>query len=232
MFSGKTEKLIEIYEDLKKDKIKAYCFKPSLDTRDIGIFKSHNDDVISCWQVKSFIDLIKRTKRIEKDEVILIDEFQFFRAGTKTERDTLVKQVQELATKCKKIIMAGLDLDFRAKPFGATLAVAEIAGKVHALKAECFKCGKEAKFTAKLFGNKKIIEVGSEQYVPVCSKHFKIDWNKINKLQDEISLQRKKITTAEDPRKFYGMMRTKNIFSLKGKLSRLEKELKLLEKGM
>jgi thymidine kinase len=176
------------------------------------------------------MDLIKRAERIEKDEVILIDEFQFFRAGTKTERDTLVKQVQELSTKCRKVVIAGLDFDFKGNQFGATLSVAAVADKVYALKAECFKCGKEARFTTKLFGTKKIIEIGSEQYVPVCNKHFKIDWVKINKLQDEISLQRKKITTAEDPRKFYGMMRTKNISSLKGKLSRLEKELKLLEK--
>ena len=151
MFSGKTEELIRRLNRAIIAKQKVEIFKPVIDTRyhDTKIV-SHNENAIRSTPVNFAADIILLAG---DSDVVGIDEAQFFDEG-------IVDVCNTLANQGKRVIVAGLDMDFEGKPFGPKpylLAVAEFVTKVHAI---CAQTGELASFSYRLISNDKQVMLG------------------------------------------------------------------------
>ncbi len=164
MFSGKTEELIRRIKRAKIAKQKVKIFKPKEDTR----FKkkkivSHNENTLKSKVVNKSSEILKFSKQAQ---VIGIDEAQFL-------DHKIVDVCNALANEGKRVIVAGLDMDYEGKPFGPMpdlLAVAEYITKVHAI---CTRTGKMANYTHRIVKDKELIVVGGEtKYEAVSRKAF------------------------------------------------------------
>ncbi len=171
MFSGKTEELIRRLKRAKIARQKVEIFKPSIDVRfsqkDVV---SHDENTIQSTPVGNSANILLLTGNVD---VIGIDEAQFFDKG-------LVEVVVKLADMGIRIIIAGLDMDFKGKPFGPIpdlMAVADHITKVHAI---CVKCGNIAQFSHRLSEKEQVVLLGEKDvYEPLCRGCFR----EINKNQ-------------------------------------------------
>ncbi|PKP11731.1 MAG: thymidine kinase [Bacteroidetes bacterium HGW-Bacteroidetes-4] len=164
MFSGKTEELIRRMKRAKIAKQKVEIFKPKIDTRySVDEVVSHDENAILSTPVDSPRNILLLANDIE---VVGIDEAQFFDDG-------LIEVCNELANRGIRVIVAGLDMDFRGKPFGPIpklLATAEYVTKVHAI---CVKCGDLAQYSHRLSSNDKLVLLGeTDVYEPLCRDCF------------------------------------------------------------
>jgi len=164
MFSGKTEELLRRVKRAKIAKQKIKIFKPKKDVRyDKKKVISHDQNSIKSKPVSNPGKIIKLS---EKFEVIGIDEAQFF-------DDSLVDVCNELANLGKRVIVSGLDMDFKGKPFGPMpnlLAIAEYVTKVHAV---CSKSGKMASYTHRIVDSDDLILLGdTKKYQALSRKEF------------------------------------------------------------
>lgn len=160
MFSGKTEELIRRMKRAKFAKQKVEIFKPSIDTRyseeDVV---SHDKNVIQSTPVDSSGAILLLSSDIE---VVGIDEAQFF-------DDSLVEVCNALAYKGVRVIVAGLDMDFKGEPFGPIPALCAIADDVTKVHAICVKCGALAYASHRLVNNDKRVLLGEQlEYEPLC----------------------------------------------------------------
>ena len=160
MFSGKTEELIRRLKRAKIANQRVEIFKPDLDNRyDEQKVVSHDANFILSTPI-DFSE--KMLNHVEGVDVIGIDEAQFF-------DDQLPEVCQKLALKGLRVIVAGLDMDFRGQPFGSMpqlLAVAEYITKVHAI---CPHCGNLATHSYRLAHDRGTILVGEKDaYEPRC----------------------------------------------------------------
>ena len=135
MSCGKTEELLRRIRRCQIAQKQIKIISPELDTRDgeRGI-ASRNGLSLEAIKVKSSQEILDIVE--DNDEVIEIDEIQFFDEG-------IVDVVKELVEQHKKVMACGLDLDFKAEPFGAMPQLLAIASKVDKLMAICMKCGSE-----------------------------------------------------------------------------------------
>ena len=166
MFSGKTEELIRRLKRAKIANQKVEIFKPRIDTRyDSGKVVSHDENSILAIPVDHSHKILELVDGIS---VIGIDEAQFFDAD-------LPDICQQLALQGKRVIIAGLDMDFRGKPFGPVphlLAVAEYITKVHAI---CQHCGNLATHSYRLSEETEKVVLGEkDKYEPRCRACFKM----------------------------------------------------------
>ncbi|AEM77660.1 thymidine kinase [Thermoanaerobacter thermohydrosulfuricus] len=169
MFSGKSEELIRRIKRAQIAKQKVQVFKPAIDDRySIDKVVSHNGTNINAISVVKASEIIELLE--EDTEVIAIDEIQFF-------DHSIVDVVREIADLGKRVICAGLDMDFRGEPFGPTPDIMAIAESVDKLTAICVKCGNPATRTQRLINGKPakyddpIILVGAhETYEARCRK--------------------------------------------------------------
>lgn len=159
MFSGKTEELIRRLKRAQFAKQKVEIFKPSIDTR-YDEFKviSHNSNEIHSTPVPSSSNI----RLLASDcDVVGIDEAQFF-------DDEIVAVCNELANSGKRVIVAGLDMDFKGNPFGpmpALMATAEYVTKVHAV---CTRTGNLAHYSFRKAQNDNLVMLGeTEEYEPL-----------------------------------------------------------------
>ena len=164
MFSGKTEELLRRVKRAKIAKQKIKIFKPKKDVRyDKRKVISHDQNSIKSKPVSNPGKIIKLS---EKFEVIGIDEAQFF-------DDSLVDVCNELANLGKRVIVSGLDMDYKGKPFGPMpnlLAIAEYVTKVHAV---CSKSGKMASYTHRIVDSDDLILLGdTKKYQALSRKEF------------------------------------------------------------
>ncbi len=164
MFSGKTEELIRRIRRVKLAKQKVKVFKSKDDTRySKKKVISHNANSIKSKPVNNPNKIIKLSENID---VVGIDEVQFF-------DDTIVDVCNELANSGKRVIVAGLDMDYQGKPFGPIpylLAIAEYVTKVHAV---CTKTGKMASYTHRIVDNDELILLGDvKKYEALSRKAF------------------------------------------------------------
>ncbi len=165
MFSGKTEELIRRMKRAKFARQKVEIFKPSIDTRyseeDVV---SHDQQHIPSTPVDSSAALLLLAGDID---VVGIDEAQFFDQG-------LVAVCNELANRGVRVIVAGLDMDFKGEPFGpmpALCAVADDVTKVHAI---CVKCGALAYLSHRLVSNDRRVLLGEkDEYEPLCRECYR-----------------------------------------------------------
>lgn len=160
MFSGKTEELIRRLKRAKIANQKVEIFKPRIDTRyDSAKVVSHDENSILAIPVDHSEKLLELAEGVS---VIGIDEAQFFDMG-------LPDVCQQLALNGKRVIVAGLDMDFRGKPFGPMpnlLAVAEYITKVHAI---CQHCGNLATHSYRLSSESETVVLGEkDHYEPRC----------------------------------------------------------------
>ena len=159
MFSGKTEELIRRLKRAQFAKQKVEIFKPAIDTRyDTDHVVSHEGNEIRSTPVPAAANI-----RILADgcEVVGIDEAQFF-------DDEIVAVCNDLANSGVRVIVAGLDMDFKGNPFGpmpALMATAEYVTKVHAV---CTRTGNLAHYSFRKSPNDNLVMLGeTEEYEPL-----------------------------------------------------------------
>ena len=174
MFSGKTEELIRRIRRAQFANLNVMIFKPKLDTRDKkNTVVSHDDTVIECEAIKLAKDIYKRVKDCR---VIGIDEAQFFDDG-------IVEVCNALANKGIRVIVAGLDMDYKGVPFknmANLMATAEYVTKVHAI---CPKTGGLAQYSYRKTKSKKRILLGKgDEYMPLSrAAYIKKTFKRTNK---------------------------------------------------
>ena len=175
MFSGKSEELLRRIKRGVIAKQKVLLFKPSIDNRyDENRVSTHNGnsyDSISIEKSSDILNFVKDTKY----DIIGIDEIQFF-------DNDIVKIINKLADGGIRVIVAGLDMDFKAEPFHPMpeiMAISEMVTKLHAV---CNKCGKEASRSQRLINGKPakyddpIVVIGaSESYEARCRHCHEIE---------------------------------------------------------
>jgi thymidine kinase len=167
MFSGKSEELIRRVRRASFGRQKIQVFKPQMDNRySEKEVVSHNGTKVYAYPIQKATDILDQ---LEKDtQVVAIDEVQFFDAQ-------ITDIVQHLADEGIRVIVAGLDQDFRGEPFGYMPALMALAETVSKLQAICLSCGSPASRTQRLIDGEPasyddpIILVGaSESYEPRC----------------------------------------------------------------
>lgn len=162
MFSGKTEELIRRLKRVKIADQSVEIFKPSRDTRySENEVVSHDARAIASRAVASSEAILQVASNIN---VIGIDEAQFF-------DEKLTAVCEELALRGHRVIVAGLDMDFRGKPFGpmpSLLAVAEYITKLHAI---CNHCGNLATHTYRLTSDAETVVLGEKDIYEARCRH-------------------------------------------------------------
>ena len=164
MFSGKTEELLRRLKRAEFAKLSIAVFKPNVDIRyDREKVVSHDSNTIVSHAIKSPKEILTLVSAVK---VVAIDEAQFF-------SDELLDVCNTLANKGKRVIVAGLDMDFLGNPFGVMpnlLAIAEHITKVHAI---CIDCGGIANNSYRLTKNKELVQLGQkDEYKPLCRQCF------------------------------------------------------------
>lgn len=164
MFSGKTEELIRRLNRALLAQQQVEIFKPALDKRyDKQKIVSHKASSIRSTPVHFANDILLRAGH---SEIVGIDEAQFFDAA-------IVEVVDKLANDGKRVIVAGLDMDFKGRPFApmdAIMAVAEYITKVHAV---CMKCGNVASYSHRRTQSDQTVVLGEKDiYEALCRSCF------------------------------------------------------------
>jgi thymidine kinase len=160
MFSGKTEELIRRLRRAQIARLTVEIFKPRTDTRfDETAVVSHNANYIQSTPVDNSSSILLLGSDVQ---VVGIDEAQFF-------DDELPNVCNFLANRGVRVIVAGLDMDYKGKPFGpmpTLMAIAESVTKVHAV---CVKCGNPALYSYRLVASDATVLLGEkESYEPRC----------------------------------------------------------------
>lgn len=166
MFSGKTEELIRRLTRAKIARQKIKIFKPALDKRyHLENIVSHNENSIEAIPVTNASEIIALSGDAE---VVGLDEAQFF-------DESIAAVCDELANSGKRVIIAGLDMDYLGKPFGCMpqlMAIAEYVTKVHAI---CMVCGEVASHSYRLSpSNEKVLLGETDLYEARCRRCFNL----------------------------------------------------------
>ena len=164
MFSGKTEELIRRLRRAEIARQKVEIFKPTIDTRySASEVVSHDEKSIRSTAVDISATILLLSGDVD---VVGIDEAQFFDMG-------LIEVCNKLADMGIRVIVAGLDMDFKGLPFGpvpALMACAEDVTKLHAI---CMRCGNLAQYSHRLSVTEKLVVLGEkETYEPLCRECF------------------------------------------------------------
>lgn len=164
MFSGKTEELIRRLKRAKIANQKVEIFKPAMENRyHEKKVVSHDDNAIHSTPVSHSKEILTLA---EGFEVVGIDEAQFF-------DEDLPEVCNQLANSGIRVVVAGLDMDFKGKPFGPMphlLAIAEYVTKVHAI---CMKSGKLANYSHRIVNDESLVRLGEkESYEPLSRAEF------------------------------------------------------------
>jgi len=166
MFSGKSEELLRRLRRALIARQRVQVFRIATDTRgsEGDVLRTRDNRSLSAETVASSAEM--REKLMLGVEVVGIDEAQFFDKG-------LVDLVTELADLGVRVIVAGLDLDFRRRPFGPIpelMAIAEYVDKMHAV---CVRCGAAAQYSLRIAGGDQQVLVGDvETYEARCRRCF------------------------------------------------------------
>jgi thymidine kinase len=173
MFSGKTDEMIRRLRRATIARQKVQVFKPIIDNRyHVDKVTSHAGSAFDAIPVHCSADIFSR---IEPDtSVVGIDEAQFF-------DEEIVSVAEQLANRGARVIVAGLDTDFRGEPFGCMPTFMAIAERVDKLQAICMVCGEPASRTQRLVNgrpahyNDPVVIVGaSELYEARCRQHHEV----------------------------------------------------------
>jgi thymidine kinase len=169
MFSGKTTKILNIYNQCKFCNIGVVVINHCLDKRyDEELLSSHDKIKIPCNQMTLLSELFNdlNLPNYINSNVILINEAQFF--------PDLEVSVKKMLHDNKQIIISGLDGDFEQKKFGQILDLIPLCDKVTKYKSLCGSCknGTSAIFSKRISLEKEQTVIGSNNYIPVCRNCF------------------------------------------------------------
>ncbi len=161
MFSGKSEELIRRVKRAVIARRTVQVFKPSIDDRfGVEVVRSHDGDSFVARPVRSSDEILSL---LSKDTTVVgIDEVQFFDQG-------VIDVVRSLVADGRRVICAGLDLDFRGEPFGPVPTLLALAERVDKLEAICVVCGEAATRTQRIvdgvpaFYDEPIIVIGAKE---------------------------------------------------------------------
>lgn len=160
MFSGKTEELMRRLRRAKIANQSVEIFKPTIDMRyDETQVVSHDRNKTESTPVDSSASILLMSSDVD---VIGIDEAQFFDDG-------IIAVVQELADRGVRVIIAGLDMDFRRQPFGPMAGLCAIADSVDKIHAICMECGRLANYSFRRVSGLAQVMLGEmKEYSPLC----------------------------------------------------------------
>ena len=164
MFSGKTEELLRRVNRARIARQRVEIYKPVIDTRySEDEVVSHDSNAVISTPVDNSQAILLLSSEAD---VVGIDEAQFFDEG-------LVDVCNQLADAGKRVIIAGLDMDFKGNPFGpmpALCAIAEDVTKVHAI---CVRCGNLAHISHRIVAGDKQVMLGElQEYEPLCRQCY------------------------------------------------------------
>ncbi len=164
MFSGKTEELIRRLKRVKIARQRVEIFKPIVDNRYSETeVVSHDENAIQSTPVCDSSKILELAADVQ---VVGIDEAQFFDDG-------LVEVCNTLADRGIRVIVAGLDMDYKGRPFGpipGLMAIAEYITKVHAI---CQRCGDLAQYSFRKSQDEELVLLGElDEYEPLCRKCY------------------------------------------------------------
>ena len=164
MFSGKTEELIRRLRRAQFAKQKVEIFKPAIDVRySEEEVVSHEGNSIVSTPVDSSASILLMG---QDTDVVGIDEAQFF-------DEHIVEVCNELAARGIRVIVAGLDLDFKGQPFGPMPQLCAIADEVTKVHAICVRCGALAYVSHRIVaGEKKVLLGEKQEYEPLCRECY------------------------------------------------------------
>ena len=198
MFSGKSTRLIEVirkyvYKSKRTIMIKFFADKRYSEKSEVVTHDLIKYDSIDCKNLRDSFETLKNY------DVIGIDEGQFF--------PDLVEVCEELAALKKTIIIAALNGDFRMEPFPVITRIISKADKIKLLKAYCFNCHKDAKFSLRIVQSNETVLIGAgEAYKPACRechKYFSTQREKGNlKINEIINNSEKNETTPVKDKDF------------------------------
>jgi len=165
MFSGKTEELIRRLKRVRIAKQNVEIFKPVVDARySEDEVVSHDENSIRSTPVENSANILLLVGDVD---VVGIDEAQFFDNG-------LIEVANKLANNGIRVIVAGLDMDFKGIPFGpipGLMAIADHVTKVHAI---CVRCGNIAQYSHRLSEKEQVVLLGEKDiYEPLCRSCFR-----------------------------------------------------------
>ena len=175
MFSGKTTELMRRLRRLSYAKIEFLLFKPKKDARySLDQVASHDGDKINSIVIDSAKEIMLHLKENKKVKVIAIDEVMFFDRF-------IIKVVDFLSENGYRVIMTGLDKNFKGEAYGPMKELICVADSVVKLTAICSVCGEDATMTQRMINDKpaayndKVLMVGStECYEARCREHYEI----------------------------------------------------------
>jgi thymidine kinase len=154
MFSGKTEELIRRLKRAQIGRLKVQCFKPVIDDRySKEHVMSHDASKVLSIPVEKAWEILEKVD--DNTRVVGVDEAQFF-------DETLVEVCQKLANRGVRVVLAGLDMDFRGQPFEPMPKLLAVAEYVTKLNAICMSCGGVASRTQRIGASSERIAVGSK----------------------------------------------------------------------
>ncbi len=173
MFSGKSEELIRRVRRATYGQLNVKVFKPAIDNRySENSVVSHNGNSVVAHPIEKSLEIYDYID--ETVDVIGVDEVQFF-------DENIVQVCQDLADQGFRVIVAGLDLDFRGEPFGPVPKLMAVSEEVTKLNAICPVCGSPSSRTQRLINGKPasyddpVIMVGAaESYEPRCRHHHEV----------------------------------------------------------
>lgn len=171
MFSGKTEELLRRLRRANFARQKVEIFKPAIDKRysDEEVV-SHDKNAILSTPVEHSSNILLLSSEVE---VVGIDEAQFFDQG-------LINVCQTLADQGIRVIVAGLDMDFKRNPFGPMPGLCTVADDVTKVHAICLDCGGLANYSYRTVENDKQVMLGeTQEYKPLC----RVCYNKLTQDQ-------------------------------------------------
>ena len=165
MFSGKTEELIRRLKRAKFARQRVEIYKPAIDTRyseeDVV---SHDSNSISSPPIESSSSILLFSSDMA---VVRIDKAQFFDEG-------LVDVCNKLADSGVRVIIAGLDMDYKGVPFGPMPDLCAIADEVTKVHAICVRCGQLAYISHRIVKNEKRVLLGEkDEYEPLCRECYR-----------------------------------------------------------
>ncbi len=173
MFSGKTDEMIRRLRRATIARQSVQVFKPVIDNRyQVEQVTSHAGTAFEAVPIEHVMDIRKYLR--PETTVVGIDEAQFF-------EDDIIELVQDLANHDIRVIVTGLDTDFRGEPFGCMPVLMSVAERVDKLQAICMVCGEPASRTQRLVNGKParyndpVIIVGAaEMYEARCRQHHEV----------------------------------------------------------
>ena len=177
MFSGKTEELIRRMKRAKFAKQKVEIFKPSIDIRysDEDVV-SHDHNSITSTPIDSSASILLLSSDID---VVGIDEAQFL-------DQHLPEVCNELANRGVRVIVAGLDMDYKGVPFGPIPSLCAIADDVTKVHAICVRCGARAYVSHRLVDNDKRVLLGETgEYEPLCRECYQEENRKLQNVKNK-----------------------------------------------